>query len=53
MIGTSITDWSAVEGGYYAGMGGEAIWLIASFILCTLALIFGSIHEKKKYNSAK
>ncbi len=53
MIGTDITDWAAVEGAYYAGQGGEAIWLILSFGLCTVALIIGSLHEKKAYRKTR
>lgn len=53
MIGTDITDWAAVEGAYYAGQGGEAIWLILSMILCVAALIFGSRHEKATYRKAE
>lgn len=53
MIGTDITDWAAVDGAYYAGQGGEAIWLILSFGLCAVALILGSRHERKAYRKIK
>lgn len=53
LIGTTITDWSAVEGAYYAGAGSEAIWLFASMILCIAALVAGSRHEKAAYKKAK
>lgn len=53
MIGTNITDWSTVEGAYYAGAGGEGIWLALSILLLLLALVFGSLHEKKAYIRAR
>ncbi len=49
MIGTDITDWAAVEGAYYAGMGSEAIWLFISMGLCVGALVLGALHEKAAY----
>lgn len=53
MIGTDITDWAAVDGAYYAGQGGEAIWLILSMALCVAALIFGARHEKAAYRKTE
>ncbi|TAG24761.1 MAG: hypothetical protein EAZ40_06075, partial [Rhodobacterales bacterium] len=53
MIGTNITDWAAVEGAYYAGMGSEAIWLFLSMALCAGALILGAMHEKKAYKKVE
>ena len=53
MIGTTITDWAAVEGAYYAGAGSEAIWLFMSIALCVVALVFGARHEKQAYRKAK
>ena len=53
MIGTDITDWAAVEGAYYAGMGSEAIWLFLSMILCVGALVLGALHEKKAYKKTQ
>lgn len=53
MTGTEIADWAVVEGAYYAGQGGEALWLILSFALCTVALIIGSLHEKRAYRKAE
>lgn len=53
MIGTTITDWSAVDGAYYAGAGSEAFWLFLSMLLCVGALIAGSRHEKAAYRKAK
>jgi hypothetical protein len=53
MIGTDITDWAAVDGAYYAGMGSEAIWLGLSIVLCVAALIIGSRHEKRAYRKAE
>jgi hypothetical protein len=49
MIGTDITDWAAVEGAYYAGMGSETIWLVLSIILCIGALVVGARHETAAY----
>ena len=53
MIGTDITDWAAVEGAYYAGMGSEAIWLFLSMILCVGALVLGALHEKEAYKKTQ
>jgi hypothetical protein len=53
MIGTEITDWAAVEGAYYAGMGSETVWLVLSMILCVGALVLGAMHEMKAYKKTK
>jgi hypothetical protein len=53
MIGTDITDWSAVEGAYYAGMGSEMAWLLVSMVLCFGALVIGALYEKLAYNKSK
>ncbi len=53
MIGTDITDWAAVDGAYYAGMGSEAIWLFLSMVLCAGALVIGALHEKNAYKKTK
>ncbi|NBE06111.1 hypothetical protein [Paragemmobacter ruber] len=53
LVGTDITDWSAVEGAYYAGMGTEGIWLFLSMILVVAALAAGLRHEKLAYSKAK
>ncbi len=53
LIGTDITDWSAVEGAYYAGMGTEGVWLVLSMILCVAALVAGARHEKAAYRKVK
>lgn len=53
LIGTSITDWSTVEGAYYAGQGTEAIWLALSLVLCVISLVAGSRHERAAYRKAK
>lgn len=53
MIGTDITDWSAVEGAYYAGMGSEVAWLLVSMILCFGALVMGALHERSAYSKSK
>jgi hypothetical protein len=52
MIGTDITDWAAVEGAYYAGMGSEGIWLVLSMILVVGALVLGALHEKAAYKKS-
>jgi hypothetical protein len=52
LIGTTITDWSSVDGAYYAGQGTEAIWLGLSLVLCVVALIAGFRHEKAAYRKA-
>lgn len=53
MIGTNITTWAEVEGAYYAGAGSEGAWLALSAILCVVALVAGSRHEKLAYRRAK
>jgi hypothetical protein len=53
LIGTSVTDWSTVEGAYYAGGGTEAIWLGLSLLVCVIALIAGSRHERAACRKAK
>ena len=54
MIGTSITDWSTVEGAMYAGAGGgEMIWLIISVVLCIASLVVGNKHELDAYKKLK
>lgn len=53
-MGTSITDWAAVEGAYYTGAGGgEMIWFIIALALCVLALVVGSKHELDAYKKLK
>lgn len=52
MIGTDITSWAAVEGAYYAGQGGEAVWLFLSMALCIGALVLGAMHEKSAYKNS-
>lgn len=53
LIGTSITDWSTVDGAYYAGQGTEAVWLFLSIALCVLFLVAGSRHERAAYRKVK
>lgn len=53
LIGTNITDWAAVEGTYYAGVGSEGVWLALSMLLCIVALVAGARHEKAAYKKAK
>jgi hypothetical protein len=53
LIGTNITDWSAVDGAYYAGAGTELIWLIVSIALCVVSLVAGSRHEQAAYKKVK
>jgi hypothetical protein len=52
MIGTEITDWAAVDGAYYAGMGSEVLWLGVSIVLCVGALVLGAMHEKAAYKKS-
>ena len=50
-MGSNITDWAAVEGAYYTGVGsGESMWLWVSIVMCVVALISGAMHEKKAYS---
>jgi hypothetical protein len=49
LIGTTITDWSAVDGAYYAGQGTESLWLILSIAMCVAALAAGARHERAAY----
>ena len=53
MIGTDITDWAAVDGAYYAGMGSEGVWLAISIVLCLGALVMGALHEKSAYRKSQ
>ncbi|MEL7542476.1 MAG: hypothetical protein AAFZ01_04935 [Pseudomonadota bacterium] len=44
--------WDAVKGAAYypgAGSGMEGMWLIASAVLCVVALIVGARHENAAY----
>lgn len=53
MFGTTITDWSAVEGAYYAGHGSEGIWLAVSMLLCVLALVIGARHSSTAFKKVR
>ena len=53
LIGTNITDWSTVDGAYYAGAGTEAVWLALSAVLVVLALVAGARHEKAAYRKTR
>lgn len=53
LIGTNISDWSTVDGAYYAGAGSELIWLIVSIILCLAFLVAGARHEKAAYSKVR
>jgi hypothetical protein len=53
MIGTDITDWAAVDGAYYAGLGSEAIWLAVSILLVVGSLVIGAMHEKAAYSKTQ
>ncbi|MEM7268501.1 MAG: hypothetical protein AAF401_04520 [Pseudomonadota bacterium] len=51
-----IESWDAWEkGAYYMGAASswESIWLIVSIIMCVLAIIIGSRHEKDAYRKAE
>lgn len=45
--------WAGVTDSYYAGAGGEFIWLMISIALCVVALIGGAIHEGRAYRKAE
>ena len=47
MIGAPFEgSWDAVtDSAYYAGAGGELIWLLVSIALCILACVVGHRHE--------
>ena len=52
-MGTDITDWAAVEGAYYTGIGAEGIWLGIAIIICIVAIVMGSRHELEAYKKLK
>ncbi len=54
MIGAPFDSgtWEGITESYYAGAGGEAIWLGISVALCVIALIGGHIHEAVAYRNA-
>lgn len=53
-MGTTITDWEAVEGAMYAGAGGgEFLWLIIAIILTVIPLVIGNKHELDAYKKLK
>ncbi len=45
-------SWEGVTESYYAGAGGELIWLIISIVLCGVALVAGQVHEGVAYKNA-
>ena len=53
LTGTTITDWSQVEGAYYAGAGTEGVWLLVSVVLCVLSLFVGLRHERAAYRKTR
>lgn len=53
MIGTNITNWAAVEGAYYAGLGSEGLWLALSIVLVCGALVLGALHENTAYSKSR
>ena len=53
LTGTTITDWSQVEGAYYAGAGTEGVWLLVSVALCVLSLFVGLRHERIAYRKTR
>ena len=53
-MGTEITDWAAVDGAYYTGLGGgEALWLCVAIAICVVAVVMGSKHELDAYKKLK
>lgn len=53
-MGTSITDWEAVEGAFYAGAySSEVLWFLIALGLTILPLVLGQKHEKKSYEKLK
>ncbi len=53
-MGTSITDWTAVEGAFYTGAGGgEWFWLLVAIALTIVPLISGTKHELDAYKKLK
>ena len=54
-MGSAFESWDAVEGAYYMGAGTswEVIWLVVSIVMCIVALIAGSRHEKEAYKKAE
>lgn len=50
-MGYTITDWAQAEGALYMGAGGpmEFGWTAIAAVLCLVALISGSAHEKSAY----
>lgn len=53
-MGTTITDWAAVDGAYYTGYGsGEMLWLIVAIVLTVVPLIVGSKHELDAYKKIR
>ena len=45
--------WEGITESYYAGAGGEAIWLFISIGFCVLALLGGHIHEIRAYRNVR
>lgn len=53
-MGTTITDWDAVEGAMYVGAGGsEWFWLIIAIALTVIPLVVGNKHELDAYKKLK
>ena len=52
-MGTTIEDWSAVEGAFYAGVGAEGFWFLVAVGLCILPLVVGVKHELDAYKKLK
>lgn len=53
-MGTSITDWAAVDGAMYVGAGGaEWFWFLVCLVLCIVPLVIGSKHELDAYKKLK
>ena len=53
-MGSAITTWNDIAGPIYMGANTswEVIWLAVSVVMCVVALIVGSRHEKSAYRKA-
>ena len=42
-------SWNNVEGAYYSAVGAEMFWVLASAVICVIALVMGAKHELDAY----